>query len=163
MDVPTTTSLAAGTARRPSDRPRVLIAKPGMDSHWRGAIMVARALRDAGMEVIYLGNQTPEAIAQAALQEDADIIGLSCMSGSHLVYAPRVIELLSPQPGVNSIPVLVGGIIPDHDVSRLKKAGVAAVFRPGDRLNTIVEVVWRLARGRSQEPGDFSRPSTSPT
>ncbi len=107
--------------------------------------MVARALRDAGMEVIYLGNQTPEAIVRAAIEEDVDVVGLSCMSGSHLLFARGVTELLAtaaPDP----IPVIIGGIIPDEDVPRLHEAGVAAVFRPGDPLATIVDAVRGLTR-----------------
>src|SRR5208337_2597186 len=117
---------------------RVLVAKPGLDGHDRGAKVIARALRDAGMEVIYTGlRQTPEMIVSAALQEDVDVIGLSILSGAHNAIVPRVMELLKAQ-GAEDILVLVGGIIPDMDVEGLKKAGVAAVFQPGTPLDDIV-------------------------
>ena len=110
---------------------RVLIAKPGLDGHDRGAKVIARALRDAGMEVIYTGlRQTPEQIVSAALQEDADVIGLSILSGAHLALVPRVIDLLRAN-GQNNVLVYVGGIIPDEDVPVLLAAGVKAVFGPG--------------------------------
>lgn len=124
---------------------RVLIAKPGLDGHDRGAKMVARALRDAGMEVIYTGlRQTPEMIAEAALQEDVDVVGLSILSGAHLALVPRVIELLRVS-GMGDVAVFVGGIVPDEDVPVLEDAGVMAVFGPGalteDIVRTIREVV----------------------
>ena len=110
---------------------RVLVAKPGLDGHDRGAKVVARALRDAGMEVIYTGlRQTPEMIAEAALQEDVDVVGLSILSGAHMALAPRVIELLR-QNGQSHVLVYVGGIIPEEDIPALKKAGVHAVYGPG--------------------------------
>lgn len=119
-------------------RIRVLIAKPGLDGHDRGAKVVARALRDAGMEVIYTGlHQTPEQIVQTAMQEDVDAIGLSCLSGAHDVLFPRVMELVKK----NRLKVLVtaGGIIPEEDVPMLKKCGIAAVFGPGTPIEEIVE------------------------
>ncbi|MGD2163228.1 MAG: cobalamin B12-binding domain-containing protein [Anaerolineales bacterium] len=124
---------------------RVLVAKPGLDGHDRGAMVVARALRDAGMEVIYTGlRQTPEMIAEAALQEDADMIGLSILSGAHMALVPRIMELLKEQ-GQEDVHVLVGGIIPDEDVEQLKQLGVAAIFGPGTPTTEIVSVVNGLA------------------
>ncbi|HMM29198.1 MAG: cobalamin B12-binding domain-containing protein [Chloroflexota bacterium] len=110
---------------------RVLIAKPGLDGHDRGAKVVARALRDAGMEVIYTGlRQTPEMIVEAALQEDVDVIGLSILSGAHMALVPRVFELLRAE-GLDDVIVIVGGIIPDDDLPALREMGVSAVFGPG--------------------------------
>ncbi len=131
---------------------RVLIAKPGLDGHDRGAKIVARALRDAGMEVIYTGlRQTPEMIAEAALQEDVDVVGLSILSGAHMTLLPRVLELLRQQ-GQHDVQVMVGGIIPDEDVPRLKEMGVTAIFGPGTNTQIIVQafieaVGTSLARG----------------
>ncbi len=117
---------------------RVMIAKPGLDGHDRGAKVVARALRDAGMEVIYTGlHQTPEQIVQAALQEDVDAIGLSCLSGAHDVLFPRVMELIREN-GMDVV-VTAGGIIPEEDVPMLKKSGIAAVFGPGTAIEEIVK------------------------
>ena len=117
---------------------RIVIAKPGLDGHDRGAKVVARALRDAGFEVIYTGlHQTPEMIASAAVQEDADAIGLSILSGAHNVLLPRLMELLRQQ-GASDVVVFAGGIIPDEDVPGLKSAGIAAVFTPGASLESIV-------------------------
>jgi methylmalonyl-CoA mutase C-terminal domain/subunit len=125
---------------------RVLIAKPGLDGHDRGAKVVARALRDAGMEVIYTGlRQTPAMIAEAALQEDVDVVGLSILSGAHMALAPRVIELLSAN-GQDHVQVFLGGIIPDEDVDQLRKLGVAAVYGPGTLTKTIVEDIRRSVR-----------------
>jgi methylmalonyl-CoA mutase C-terminal domain/subunit len=125
---------------------RVLIAKPGLDGHDRGAMVVARALRDAGMEVIYTGlRQTPEMIAESALQEDVDAVGLSILSGAHMALVPRVLELLRQQ-GQQDVAVLVGGIIPDEDAQPLKEMGVAAIFGPGTSTNTIVDVIQQAAR-----------------
>jgi methylmalonyl-CoA mutase C-terminal domain/subunit len=122
---------------------RVLVAKPGLDGHDRGAKVVARALRDAGMEVIYTGiRQTPEMIAEAALQEDVDVVGLSILSGAHMVLCPRVIELLRAE-GLDDVVVLVGGIIPDEDVPILQKAGVEGVFGPGTSTQDIIEFIRR--------------------
>lgn len=117
---------------------RVLVAKPGLDGHDRGAKVVARALRDAGMEVIYTGiRQTPEMIVEAALQEDVDVVGLSILSGAHMTLCPRVIELLRGQ-GLDDVVVLVGGIIPDNDVEPLARMGVQGVFGPGTSTQDIV-------------------------
>jgi methylmalonyl-CoA mutase C-terminal domain/subunit len=114
-----------------SKRPRILIAKPGLDGHDRGAKVIARALRDAGFEVIYTGlRQTPEMIVEAALQEDAAAVGLSILSGAHMTLVPRVVEGLR-ETGLEHVKVFVGGIIPDEDVSALRELGVAGVFGPG--------------------------------
>jgi methylmalonyl-CoA mutase, C-terminal domain len=121
---------------------RVLVAKPGLDGHDRGAKIIARALRDAGMEVIYTGlRQTPEMIVNAALQEDVQVIGLSILSGAHNAIVPRVLELLREKNITDEVMVIVGGTIPDEDAARLKQQGVAAVFRPGSGLNEIVEFI----------------------
>ncbi|MGD0256402.1 MAG: cobalamin B12-binding domain-containing protein [Thermoplasmata archaeon] len=126
---------------------RVLIAKPGLDGHDRGAKVVARALRDAGMEVIYAGlRQTPEEVVRAALEEDVDLIGLSILSGAHMALFPKILVLLKAQKAGN-IPVFAGGIIPDEDARRLKKAGIKAIFGPGTTLQEIVTTAQRLARG----------------
>jgi methylmalonyl-CoA mutase, C-terminal domain len=120
---------------------RVLIAKPGLDGHDRGAKVIARALRDAGMEVIYTGlRQTPEMIVNTALQEDVQVIGLSILSGAHNAIVPRVMELLQ-QKQMTDIMVIIGGIVPDEDAAQLKRAGVAAVFQPGAPLEQIVEFI----------------------
>ena len=127
---------------------RVLVAKPGLDGHDRGAKVIARALRDAGMEVIYTGlRQTPEMVVTAAIQEDVDVIGLSILSGAHNAIVPRVMELLSQQ-GVNDVLVMVGGIIPDQDVDPLKKKGVNAVFQPGTPLEDIVRFIRENVKPR---------------
>jgi methylmalonyl-CoA mutase C-terminal domain/subunit len=118
---------------------RVLIAKPGLDGHDRGAKVIARALRDAGMEVIYTGlRQTPEMIAESALQEDVDAVGVSILSGAHMALVPRIIELLK-QNGQEHVKVFVGGIIPDEDVLRLKELGVTGVYGPGTMTDSIVK------------------------
>jgi len=120
---------------------RVLVAKPGLDGHDRGAKVIARALRDAGMEVVYTGlRQTPEMIAEAALQEDVDVVGLSILSGAHMVLVPRTIQLLREN-GQDNVIVVVGGIIPDEDVPALDKAGVKRVFGPGTPTQDIVEFI----------------------
>ncbi|MBS3794788.1 MAG: cobalamin B12-binding domain-containing protein [Candidatus Thorarchaeota archaeon] len=120
---------------------RVLIAKPGLDGHDRGAKVVARALRDAGMEVIYTGlRQTPEMIVESALQEDVDCIGLSILSGAHNALFPKVTELLREK-GADDILVIGGGIIPEDDISGLKEAGIAEIFGPGTPLGEIVEYI----------------------
>lgn len=122
----------------PEKKIRVLIAKPGLDGHDRGAKVVARALRDAGMEVIYTGlRQTPEMIAEAALQEDVDVIGLSILSGAHMALVPRVLELLKAN-GQEHVRVFVGGIIPDEDVPRLIEMGVVGVYGPGTLTDDII-------------------------
>ena len=118
---------------------RVLVAKPGLDGHDRGAKVIARALRDAGMEVIYTGlRQTPEMIVEAALQEDVDVVGLSILSGAHMALVPRVLELLRAE-GLSDVLVLIGGIIPDEDIPGIKSAGVDEVFGPGTSTVDIVE------------------------
>jgi methylmalonyl-CoA mutase C-terminal domain/subunit len=120
---------------------RVLVAKPGLDGHDRGAKIVARALRDAGMEVIYTGlRQTAEQIASAAVQEDVDAIGISILSGAHNTIIPRICELLRAE-GMDDVLLVVGGIIPDEDIPGLKQAGVAEVFQPGASTQTIVEFI----------------------
>src|SRR5919199_5671408 len=133
------------------DRPiRVLVAKPGLDGHDRGAKVVARALRDAGMEVIYTGiRQTPEMIAEAALQEDVDVVGLSILSGAHLVLVPRVIAALRER-GADDALIVVGGIIPPDDAVRLREAGVAEVFGPGTPMQAIVDFVRARAPARER-------------
>jgi methylmalonyl-CoA mutase C-terminal domain/subunit len=126
------------TAARGKGRIRVVVAKPGLDGHDRGAKIVARALRDAGMEVIYTGlHQTPEQIAATVVQEDADAVGLSILSGAHMTLVPRVVELLEAN-GMGEVLVTVGGTIPSDDISALKRAGVAAVFTPGTTTDAIV-------------------------
>jgi methylmalonyl-CoA mutase C-terminal domain/subunit len=118
---------------------RILIAKPGLDGHDRGAKVVSRALRDAGFEVIYTGlRRTPEEIVNAAIQEDADVIGLSILSGAHNVLFPKIMDLLA-QRGAKDIKVIAGGIIPEKDVDELKKIGIAEVFLPGSSTQTIVQ------------------------
>ena len=125
----------------PDQKIRVLVAKPGLDGHDRGAKVIARALRDAGMEVIYTGlRQTPEMIVTAALQEDVQVIGLSILSGAHNAIVPRVMDLLK-QNEMDDVLVLVGGIIPDQDVAGLKKAGVAGIFQPGTPMDSIVKFI----------------------
>ncbi len=122
---------------------RVIIARLGMDSHWRGSIVVARTLRDAGMEVIYLGNQMPDAIVQTALQENADVIGLSTLSGNHMILTPEVTKLLSEE-GLEDTVVILGGAIPPADIPKLKELGVAEVFGTGSSLEHIVQYISGL-------------------
>jgi methylmalonyl-CoA mutase C-terminal domain/subunit len=125
----------------PERRIRVLVAKPGLDGHDRGAKIVARALRDAGMEVIYTGlRQTPEQIVSAALQEDVDAIGISILSGAHNTIIPHICELLRGE-GMDDVLLVVGGIIPDEDIPALKKAGVAEVFQPGASTQAIIDFI----------------------
>ena len=127
-------------------RTRVLIAKPGLDGHDRGAKVIARALRDAGMEVIYTGlRQTPEMIVEAALQEDVDVVGLSVLSGAHMALLPRVVELLRLN-GLDDVLIVVGGIIPDEDAPYLHEAGVHAVFGPGTSTRDIIEYIQTHVR-----------------
>src|SRR4051812_8932064 len=127
---------------------RVVIAKPGLDGHDRGAKVIARALRDAGMEVIYTGlRQTPEQIVSAALQEDADVIGLSILSGAHNHIAPRLMTLLHDQQ-MDDVLVVIGGIIPDIDVPRLEAIGVKGVFQPGTPMQAIIDFITTHARPR---------------
>jgi methylmalonyl-CoA mutase, C-terminal domain len=128
---------------------RVVIAKPGLDGHDRGAKVIARALRDAGMEVIYTGlRQTPEQIVRAALQEDADVIGLSILSGAHMHICPRVMELLR-QEGLTDVLVVVGGIIPDVDIPKLNELGIRGIFLPGTPMQEIVDFIARNTRERA--------------
>jgi len=125
---------------------RVLVAKPGLDGHDRGAKVVARALRDAGFEVIYTGiRQTPAMIAEAALQEDVDVVGLSILSGAHMTLCPKVVDLLRGQ-GQNDVTVLVGDIIPDEDVAPLQAAGVQGVFGPGTSTQDIIQFIRDAVR-----------------
>ena len=132
-----------------TDRPlKVLIAKPGLDGHDRGAKVLARGLRDEGFEVVYTGlRQTPEMVATAALQEDVDVVGLSILSGAHLTLVPRITKLLAEQ-GQRDVLVTVGGIIPDDDVPTLREAGVAAVFGPGTTIASVAEFLRANARPR---------------
>ena len=121
-------------------RIRILIARLGMDAHWRGSIVVARALRDAGMEVIYVGNQMPRNIVETAIQEDVDVIGLSTLSGNHMVLAPEVVTALKEK-GVGEKVVVLGGTIPPDDILKLKKGGIKEVFGPGTPLKEIIQFV----------------------
>ena len=133
------------------NRIRVLVAKPGLDGHDRGAKVIARALRDAGMEVIYTGlRQSPEMIVNAALQEDVQVIGISILSGAHNAIVPEVMNLLH-QKQMNDVLVIVGGTIPDSDAARLKAIGVAEVFQPGASLNAIIDFI----RSRVTEPASL--------
>ena len=122
---------------------RVLIARLGMDSHWRGSVVVARALRDAGMEVIYIGNQMPENIVETAIQEDVDVIGLSTLSGNHMILVPEVLKCLLGK-GMEEKTVILGGTIPPNDIPKLKKAGIQEVFGPGTPVKDIIEFVSNL-------------------
>ena len=125
------------------ERIRVLVAKPGLDGHDRGAKIIARAFRDAGFEVIYTGlRQTPEQVVNAALQEDVDVIGLSVLSGAHMTLCPRIMDLMKKEK-LDDVLVLVGGIIPDQDISRLKELGVSEVFQPGVSTEDIIDYVRR--------------------
>ena len=137
---------------------RVVIAKPGLDGHDRGAKVIARALRDAGMEVIYTGlRQTPEQIVAAALQEDADAIGLSILSGAHMHICPRVMELLREQ-RLDDVQVVVGGIIPDVDIPKLNAIGITGIFLPGTPMHEIVDFITRQARRRAGLEGAGAKP-----
>jgi methylmalonyl-CoA mutase C-terminal domain/subunit len=130
---------------------RVVIAKPGLDGHDRGAKVIARALRDAGMEVIYTGlRQTPEQIVSAALQEDADVIGLSILSGAHMHICPKVMELLTAK-GLSDVLVVVGGIIPDVDIPKLQAMGVKGIFLPGTPMQQIIDFVNTNVRDRVEQ------------
>jgi len=127
---------------------RVLVAKPGLDGHDRGAKVVARALRDAGMEVIYTGlRQTPEMVVEAALQEDVDVVGLSILSGAHMALLPRIVTLLR-EAGMGDVPVIAGGIIPDEDVDALLAAGIARVFGPGTPTDEIAGYIREVTAQR---------------
>jgi methylmalonyl-CoA mutase C-terminal domain/subunit len=133
--------MTAATETSSARKIRVVVAKPGLDGHDRGAKIIARALRDAGMEVIYTGlHQTPEQIAETVIQEDADAVGLSILSGAHMTLVPRVVSLLQDQ-GVDDVLVTVGGTIPAEDIPELKQLGVAEVFTPGAGTDEIVEFI----------------------
>ena len=133
------------------ERIRVLLAKPGLDGHDRGVKVIARALRDAGMEVIYTGlRQTPEMVVSAAVQEDVDAIGLSILSGAHMTLFPRVVEL-AREAGIDDVIIFGGGIIPDEDIPRLKELGVTEIFTPGTRMDEIVEFIRKNSR-RAPQP-----------
>ncbi|WP_028926696.1 cobalamin B12-binding domain-containing protein [Pseudonocardia acaciae] len=135
-----------------TERIRVVVAKPGLDGHDRGAKVVARALRDAGMEVIYTGlHQTPEQIVETALQEDADMVGLSVLSGAHMTLFPRVVELLKER-DADDVLVFGGGIVPEEDIAKLTELGVAKVFTPGATTTEIVD--WVRANAPNPEPAD---------
>jgi methylmalonyl-CoA mutase C-terminal domain/subunit len=125
---------------------RVIVAKPGLDGHDRGAKVIARAFRDAGFEVIYTGlRQTPEQIVNAALQEDADVVGLSVLSGAHMTLCPRIMELMKKE-RLDDVLVVIGGIIPDQDIPKLKESGVAAVFQPGASTEDIIAYIRQNVR-----------------
>jgi methylmalonyl-CoA mutase C-terminal domain/subunit len=125
-------------------KPRILIGKPGLDGHDRGAKVIARALRDSGMEVIYTGlRQTPDMVVNAALQEDVDAIGLSILSGAHMTLLPRILALLKEN-DMGDVPLFVGGIIPEEDALALKALGVTAVFGPGSSLEDITRFIWEI-------------------
>jgi methylmalonyl-CoA mutase C-terminal domain/subunit len=129
---------------------RVVIAKPGLDGHDRGAKVIARALRDAGMEVVYTGlRQTPEQIVAAALQEDADVIGLSILSGAHMHICPRVMELLKEK-GLDDVLVVIGGIIPDVDIPKLQAMGIKGIFLPGSPMQEIIDYINANVRRRAE-------------
>jgi methylmalonyl-CoA mutase C-terminal domain/subunit len=137
---------------------RVIIAKPGLDGHDRGAKVIARALRDAGMEVIYTGlRQTPERIVEAALQEDADVIGVSILSGAHNHICPRLVELLKAQ-GLDDVLVVIGGIIPDADLPALRALGIEGVFQPGTPMSAIIEFIRGHVRGATSTETDTPSP-----
>ncbi|MBE2271925.1 MAG: cobalamin B12-binding domain-containing protein [Anaerolinea sp.] len=129
---------------------RVLIAKPGLDGHDRGAKVIARALRDAGMEVIYTGlRQTPEMIAEAALQEDVDVVGLSILSGAHMALVPRIREVMNAN-GLDDVALLIGGIIPDEDKTELERMGVQGIFGPGTNTEDIAAFIRTLIAAKNQ-------------
>ena len=133
-----------------SSKIRVLIAKPGLDGHDRGAKVVVRGLRDVGMEVIYLGLRvTPEQIVEAAIQEDVDVVGLSCLSGAHMALFPKTMELLGKK-GLKDVLVVAGGIIPEKDIPQLKEAGVAEVFGPGTPIATIANFISTKIGGKAK-------------
>jgi methylmalonyl-CoA mutase C-terminal domain/subunit len=139
-----------GDIRVKQQKIRVLVAKPGLDGHDRGAKVIARALREAGMEVIYTGlRQSPEMIVEAALQEDVDVVGLSILSGAHMELFPLVVEGLK-QKGLNHVLIVAGGIIPEEDVPVLKKMGIEAIFRPGAMTQDIVDFIKTAMASRRQ-------------
>jgi methylmalonyl-CoA mutase, C-terminal domain len=130
---------------------RVLVAKPGLDGHDRGAKVIARALRDAGMEVIYTGlRQTPEMIAEAALQEDVDLVGLSILSGAHMTLVPRIREVMNAN-DLADVPIILGGIIPDDDRAALEQYGVAGIFGPGSSTENIAAQIRQIVAGKASE------------
>ena len=140
-------------AQSSASKIRVVVAKPGLDGHDRGAKIIARALRDAGMEVIYTGlHQTPEQIVETVIQEDADAVGLSILSGAHMTLVPRVIDLLREQ-DAGDVVVTVGGTIPNQDIAELKQLGVAEVFTPGAPTQAIVDFIRGAAASRAPERG----------
>ena len=140
-----------------SRRYRVVVAKPGLDGHDRGAKVIARALRDAGFEVIYTGlHQTPEQVAETVVQEDADAVGLSLLSGAHMTLFPRVLDLLKEK-GAGDVLVFGGGIIPDADIPKLKAMGVAAIFTPGATMASITEWLTEAFRETSTDSGNGGR------
>jgi len=137
-----------------SKKIRVLVAKPGLDGHDRGAKVVARGLRDAGMEVIYLGLRlTPEQIAEAAIQEDVDVVGLSCLSGAHMALFPRIVNLIREK-GARNILVIGGGIIPEKDIPELREAGIAQTFGPGTPLSEISKFIETSLEVKSSDSKD---------
>lgn len=141
MQAEASTEASSAAVAPAAPRIRVLVAKPGLDGHDRGAKVIARALRDAGMEVIYTGlRQTPEMVVEAALQEDVDVIGLSILSGAHMALTPRIMQLLREH-GMEHVLVVLGGIVPEQDIAEVKRQGVAEVFGPGTPLKNIVEFI----------------------
>lgn len=128
-----------------SKKIRVVLARLGLDAHWRGSVVVGRALRDAGMEVIYMGNQMPDAIVKTVVEEDASVVGLSSLSGNHMVLAPEVAKLLRAH-GMDQTTIVLGGTVPSHDVPALKQAGISEVFGPGASLQAIVDFIKRNAK-----------------
>jgi methylmalonyl-CoA mutase C-terminal domain/subunit len=124
---------------------RILLARLGLDAHWRGSIVVAHALRDAGMEVIYIGNQMPKEIVETAIQEDVDIIGLSSLSGNHMILAPEVVKILREK-GMRETPVVLGGTVPPDNIPVLKEAGIAGIFGPGSSLKEIILFISALGK-----------------
>ena len=143
--------MEAATPAATGRKIRVVVAKPGLDGHDRGAKIIARALRDSGMEVIYTGlHQTPEQIAETVIQEDADAIGVSLLSGAHMTLVPKILELLSAQ-GVDDVLITVGGTIPTRDIEELKKLGVSGVFTPGSPTDDIVNFIREGVQDRKRE------------
>ncbi len=143
--------MEAATPAATGRKIRVVVAKPGLDGHDRGAKIIARALRDSGMEVIYTGlHQTPEQIAETVIQEDADAIGVSILSGAHMTLVPKILELLSAQ-GVDDVLITVGGTIPTRDIEELKKLGVSGVFTPGSPTDDIVNFIREGVQDRKRE------------
>jgi methylmalonyl-CoA mutase C-terminal domain/subunit len=124
---------------------RILLARLGLDAHWRGSIVVAHALRDAGMEVIYIGNQMPEEIVKTAIQEDVDVVGLSSLSGNHMILAPEVVRLLKEK-GMGETMVVLGGTVPPDDIPKLKEKGIAGIFGPGSSLKEITQFISSVRR-----------------